>query len=102
MKALLGHVPLIAFPDPLPTSRLGSRLMLQAGLDNKAAAALLLKPPQSGGDRLSGEMGPLADGRRLMLQAGLDSKAAGAAALPPKPPQPRSKMRPWEMGPLPD
>ena len=42
-----------------------------------------------------------AGGRRLMLQAGLDSKAVGAAAVPPKPPQPRSNRRPGGMGPLP-
>ncbi|PTL36554.1 hypothetical protein CLG94_04190 [Candidatus Methylomirabilis limnetica] len=53
----------IAFPVPLPTSLLGSRLMLQAGLDNKAvgAAALPPKPPQPRGDRRPGEIGPLPD-----------------------------------------
>ncbi|PWB46382.1 MAG: hypothetical protein C3F12_06835, partial [Candidatus Methylomirabilota bacterium] len=39
----------------------GRRLMLQAGLDNKAAgaAAVLPTPPQSRGDRRPGEKGPL-------------------------------------------
>ena len=38
-------------------------LMLQAGLDNKAAGvvALLPKPPQPRGDRLPWEIGPLPD-----------------------------------------
>jgi len=64
----------IAFPGPLPTSLLASRLMLQAGLDNKAAAALPPKPPRPRGKRRQGE---------IRAPAGLGGEPVGPKQIRP-------------------